>query len=346
MQADKQFLTELLYIIQTENINSTQFKIILDNLVSNFFVKTNSINENMTIDNYYLKDSNGIVLSISNNFKDGTDLPHRGADIVIRSTFSNYLELDLYFNDEKVPLDIEKAITYLYNINFEAEDFIDLNEPVLLTTLREDKLKDEAFMHKALIYSYINIEKQANAEYMQYDNKSKDIKSIYEIMYNSINDLKVNPDLYIKMITLFDYHTHYITQLFEDTKKNQSAHDRMDHASIEYLTIKINNNKKNLTDFLNLFSEYTNALPSPLENNSKYEVEFITPKFSVYSNDGNIMISERHSNNYYYGEAALELYNNLIEEINTNETFLLIGKPNNNVNVLSQELDFNFDLNR
>lgn len=117
MQADKQFLTELLYIIQTENINSRQFKIILDNLVSNFFV-TNSINENMTIDNYYLKDSNGIVLSISNNFKDDTDLVPRGTDIVIRSTFSNYLELDLYFNDEKVPLDIEKAITYLYNINF------------------------------------------------------------------------------------------------------------------------------------------------------------------------------------------------------------------------------------
>lgn len=87
-------------------------------------------------------------------------------------------------------------------------------------------------------------------------------------------------------------------------------------------------------------------MPSPIENNSKYEVEFITPKFSVYSNDGNIMISERHSNNHYYGEAALELYNNLIEEINTNKTFLLIGKPNKNLNAPSQELDFNSDLIR
>lgn len=110
-------------------------------------------------------------------------------------------------------------------------------------------------MHKALIYSYINIEKQANTEYMQYDNKSKDNKSVYEIMFNSINDLKVIPDLYINMITLFDYHTHYITQLFEDSQKNQSVNDRMERASIEYLTIKINNNKKTLlisyTYFLN-----------------------------------------------------------------------------------------------
>lgn len=334
MQADKQFLTSLLYSIQNENINSIQFKAILNNLVPDYFVRTNRINDDIVIDNYYLKDSNGIVLSISDNSKDNMALAHQGTDIVIRSTFANYLELDLYFNNEKVPLEIEKAITYLYNINFEAEDFIELNEPILLTTLREDKLKDESFMQKALIYSYINIEKQAKAAYMQYE--SKDNKSVYEIMYNSINDLKTASDLYIKMITLFDYHTHYITQLIEDAQKNQYVND---------LTMMINNNKRDLADFLHLFSEYTNPLPSPLEDN-KYKVQFITSKYSVYSSNENLLISDRNSSTNYYGEAALELYNNLIQEINTNENLLLIGKPSKNFSDLSQEVEFNSDLIR
>lgn len=228
----QEVLIDLLSTIKEKNLTPEQIKQLLDSEFSDYFIK-NAIHDysayyQMDIENYYLKNSNGINIAISTGPGDifGSNHSHRGMDISVSSICSNS-SFDLCTEGEMclISNNIEKAVSDLYTDTIKPELFLYHYDPMLLLTLTKDNRENETFMNKAMIYSYMNLKNTAKAQNSSlkqeslispYGGLDVELKSVNEIMFESINNYKEDPTLYNNMLTLFNYDTNYITELIDD----------------------------------------------------------------------------------------------------------------------------------
>ena len=179
--------------------------------------------------NYYLKNSNGINITISTGPGDifGSNHSHRGIDISVSSISSNS-GFDLCTEGEMclISNNIEKTVSDLYTDTIKPELFLNHYDPMLLLTLTNDNRENDTFMNKAIIYSYMNLKNTAKAQNSSliqeslispYGGLDVELKSVNQILFESINNYKEDPVLYKKILTLFNYDTDYITELIDDT---------------------------------------------------------------------------------------------------------------------------------
>lgn len=228
----QEVLINLLNTIKEKKLNPEQIKRLLDSDFSDYFIK-NAIHDysayyQMDIENYYLKNSNGINIAISTGPGDifGSNHSHSGMDISVSSICSNS-SLDLCTEGEMclISNDIEKTVSDLYTDTIKPELFLYHYDPMLLLTLTKDNRDNDTFMNKAMIYSYMNLKNTAKAQNSSliqeslispYGGLDVELKSVNKIMFESINNYKEDPTLYNKMLTLFNYDTNYITELIDD----------------------------------------------------------------------------------------------------------------------------------
>lgn len=229
----QEVLIDLLSTIKEKNLTPEQIKQLLDSEFSDYFTK-NTIHDysayyQMDTENYYLKNSNGINITISTGPGDifGSNHSHRGIDISVSSISSNS-GFDLCTEGEMclISNNIEKTVSDLYTDTIKPELFLNHYDPMLLLTLTNDNRENDTFMNKAIIYSYMNLKNTAKAQNSSliqeslispYGGLDVELKSVNQILFESINNYKEDPVLYKKILTLFNYDTDYITELIDDT---------------------------------------------------------------------------------------------------------------------------------
>lgn len=225
----KKFLTNLLKDIDTKTTNPKDVIQLLrteyaDNLI-NIKIEKDMINYEANTENYYLKNSNGIVLSI----RLGNCLNY-GTDIYIQSVFAeDNNTIPIFIENKKQSLNVENIIHKLCTLSVETVDFENIRDPYIVLTMSEDKLGYPFLRNKALLYSYIMLDINAGLGIPINDNSIfYDDWETENNMYKMIKNFQHNPDLFKEMIILFDHCTHYLNHRYEEATQALYIIDHQD----------------------------------------------------------------------------------------------------------------------
>lgn len=226
----KKILTNLLKDIETKIANPEDIKQLLknkysDNLIS-IKVEKDMINYEIYTENYYFKNSNGIVLSI----RLGNCLNY-GTNISIQSVFAEDNNIiPIFIENKKQSLNIENIIQKLCNISVETTDFENIRDPYIVLTISQENLDNPLLRNKALLYSYIMLDINAGLGIPINDNSIfHDEWETENNMYKMIKNFQHNnPDLFKEMIILFDHCTDYLNHRYEEATQALYIIDHQD----------------------------------------------------------------------------------------------------------------------
>lgn len=357
----KKILTNLLKDIETKIANPEDIKQLLENEYSdnliNIKVEKDMINYEIHTENYYFKNSNGIVLSIRLG-----DCLNYGTNISIQSVFAedNNNIIPIFIENKKQSLNIENIIQMLCNISVDTADFEYIGDPYIVLTMSEENLDNPFLRNKALLYSYIMLDINAGLGIPVNDNFYDEWETENN-MYKMIQNFQHNPDLFKEMIILFDHCTHYLNHRYEEATQalyiidhqDQYRHvldlkKEIDHKKdIEQLThlkalvedkeyykeqqtyfqklitLSHENIDKQSEMNMELLDEITTLNLSCGGKQTEFYCQCITPEYSIYcSEDNDIAIVDRYSKTILNDST---LYNQIISKIDKCETPILFG---------------------